>query len=132
MGLAGAAQLALIVNISTEKGKTTTTSQYFVISRAGEDLSPIEFLRLRRRHWGIESVAHQRLDVSCHEDQSRVRTLGAAAMLGLLSRISLALFTRDCQRPQPARDKTYPIWSTRLQKKPRPILDQLLQPCLPP
>ena len=132
LGLAGAAQLALIINTTTEKGKTTTTRQHFVTSRTPERLDPTQFLRLRRGQWGIESICHQRLDVSLHEDKSRVRTLSGVAVLGLLSRISLALFVRDCQRPQPVRDKTYPVWSGRLQKRPRPILDRLLEPCLPP
>jgi hypothetical protein len=52
------------------------------------------------------------------------------AVLGVLSRISLALFQADCQRPQPVRDKTYPVWSGRLQQQPRPMLDRLLKSCL--
>lgn len=132
LGLAGAAQLAVIINSTTEKGKTTTTRQHFVTSRAREHLSPIPFLQMRRGQWGIESICHQRLDVSLHEDQSRVRSPSGVAVLGLLSRISLALFVQDCQRPQPVRDRTYPVWSGRLQRQPRPILDRLLEPCLPP
>jgi hypothetical protein len=132
LGLAGAAQLALIINITTQKNKTTTGRQYFVTSRPAGQLSPIGLLQLRRSQWAIESTCHQRLDVSLHEDKSRVRTLNAVAVLGLLSRISLALFARDCQRPQPVRDRTYPVWSGRLQKRPRPMIDRLLERCLPP
>ena len=65
----------------------------------------------------------------------RARTwiaLAGVAVLGLLSRVSLALFQRDCQRPQPVRDKTYPVWSFRLIRRPRPMLDLLLDRCLPP
>ena len=87
---------------------------------------------LRRNQWGIEATCHQRLDVSLHEDKSRVRSPSGVAVLGLLSRISLALFQRDCQRPQPVRDKTYPVWSFRLIRRPRPMLDLLLERCLPP
>jgi len=79
--------------------------------------------------WGIESVCHQRLDVSLHEDQSRVRSVSGVAVLGVLSRVSLA---EDCRRPQPVRDRTYPVWSGRLQKRPRPMLERLLERCLPP
>lgn len=132
LGLAGAAQLALIISTVTEKGKTTTHRQYFVTSRAANQLDPTQFLLLRRGQWGIEAICHQRLDVSLHEDQSRVRSVSGVAVLGVLSRISLALFVQDCQRPQPVRDKTYPIWSGRLQKRPRPMLDLLLERCLPP
>lgn len=133
LGLAGAAQLIVILRTVTEKnGQTTTTRSYFVTSRPAERLEPIQILHLRRRQWGIESVCHQRLDVSLHEDQSRVRSVNGVAVLGLLSRISLALFQAEARRPQPVRDKTYPVWSGRLQKQPRPMLDRLLERCLPP
>lgn len=132
LGLAGAAQLILIISTLTEKAKTTTTRQYFVTSRPVEQLDPIQILLLRRGQWGIETICHQRLDVSLHEDKSRVQGLNAAAILGLLSRISLALFQQDCQQPQPVRDKTYPVWSGRLRRHPRPMLDLILQRCLPP
>ena len=132
LGVAGAAQLVLIISTLTEKGKTSPTRQYFVTSRPGERLEPLQILLLRRGQWGIEVICHQRLDVSLHEDKSRVRGVSAAAILGLLSRISLALFQQDCQRPQPVRDKTYPVWSGRLRRQPRPMLDLLLKRCLPP
>lgn len=132
MGLAGAAQLALIIRIVTEKGKITTTRQYFITSRPPQRLEPAALLALRRSQWGIESICHQRLDVSLQEDKSRVRSLSGVAVLGLLSRISLALFLKDCQHPQPVRDKTYPVWSGRLLRRPRPMLRRILEPCLPP
>lgn len=133
LGLAGAAQLAVIISTVTEKGQTTPpTRQYFVTSRPVERLDATQILQLRRGQWGIESICHQRLDVSLHEDQSRVRSVSGVAVLGVLSRISLALFQAECQRPQPVRDKTYPVWSGRLQKRPRPMLDRLLERCLPP
>ena len=132
LGLAGAAQLIAIIRTCTEKGKTTTFRTYFVTSRPADWLSPLQILFLRRNQWGIEATCHQRLDVSLHEDKSRVHTLSSVAVLGLLSRISLALFQQDCQRPQPVRDKTYPIWSGRLIRRPRPMLDLFLKRCLPP
>jgi len=132
LGLAGAAQLILLVSTVTEKGQTTTTRQYFVTSRPGEQLDPTQILLLRRGQWGIEAICHQQLDVSLHEDQTRVRSVSGVAVLGVLARISLALFHQDCERPQPVRDKTYPVWSGRLQKRPRPMLERLLERCLPP
>jgi hypothetical protein len=132
LGLAGAAQLIVIIRTCTEKGQTTTARTYFVTSRPAARLTPLQILFLRRGQWGIEVVCHQILDVSLHEDKSRVRSLSGVAVLGLLSRISLAFFRRDCQRPQPVRDKTYPVWSGRLQRRPRPMLDLFLERCLPP
>lgn len=132
IGLAGAAQLALLIRTVIEKGQTTTTRQYFVTSRPAQRLDAPTLLALRRGQWGIETICHQCLDVSMHEDKSRVRSASGVALLGLLSRISLALFRQDCQEPQPVRDKTYPVWSRRLNRWPRPMLRRILEPCLPP
>ena len=132
LGLAGAAQLILLMRSVTEHGQTTTTRNYFVTSRPAERLEPIQILQLRRRQWGIEAICHQRLDVSLHEDRSRVRSVSGAAVLGLLSRLCLAFFQAECRRSQPVRDKTVPVWSGRLQKRPHPMLDRLLDRCLPP
>lgn len=132
LGLPGAAQLALILRTVTERGQTTTTRHYVVTSRPAARLSPTQILQLRRGQWGIEAVCHQQLDVSLHEDQSRVRSASGVAVLGVLARISLALFAQAAQRPQPVRDRTYPVWAGRLQRQPRPMLDRLLERCLPP
>jgi hypothetical protein len=133
LGLAGAAQLILLIRSVTENGQTTTTRNYFVTSRSAARLDATQVLLLRRRQWGIEAICHQRLDVSLHEDRSRVRSVSGVAVLGLLSRLSLAFFQDECRwRPQPVRDKTVPVWSGRLQKRPRPMLDRLLARCLPP
>lgn len=82
LGLAGAAQLALIIRTVTANGKTTTTRNYLVTSRPAARLDPTQFLRWRRRQWGIESICHQRRDVRLHEDQSRVRSVSGVAVLG--------------------------------------------------
>lgn len=132
LGLPGAAQLIVIIRTCTEKGKTTTARTYFVTSRPTAQFSPLQILFLRPGQWGIEGTCHQRLDVSLHEDKSLVRSLSGVAVLGLLARISLAFFQWDLQRPQPIRDKTYPVWSGRLIRRPRPILDLMLKRCLPP
>jgi hypothetical protein len=82
------------------------------------------------RGTAYKAAGWQRLDESLHEDKSRVRSVSGVAVLGVLSRISLALFQADCQRPQPVRHKTYPVWSGRLQQQPRPMLDRLPKSCL--
>lgn len=132
LGLAGAAQLGLIIRTVTENGQTTTTYLYVVTSREAARLDAPEMLRLRRGQWGIEAKCHQRLDVSLHEDQSRVRSVNAVAVLGLLARVSVALHEQARARPGPVRDKTYPVWSERLRHRPAPMLERLLERCLPP
>ena len=54
LGLAGAAQLIVIIRTCTEKGQTTTARTYFVTSRPADLLSPLQILFLRRGQWGIQ------------------------------------------------------------------------------
>jgi predicted transposase YbfD/YdcC len=128
-GLAGAAQLGLVIREVTGKGKTTLHRHYMVTSRPAQQLSAQQFLAARREHWGVEGKCHQRLDVSGFEDKLRVRSASAAATLGLLCRISLALFLQWCQQPgRRKRDKTYPVWSGRQIHRPSSLLRRLRQP----
>jgi hypothetical protein len=128
-GLAGAAQLGLIIREVTEKGETTLHRHHMVTSRPARQLSADQFLAARREHWGVEGKCHQRLDVSGFEDKLRVRSASAAATLGLLCRISLALFLQWCQAPgRHQRDKTYPVWSGRQTHRPSSLLCRLRQP----
>ena len=48
-------------------------------------------LQLKRQYWVIESRLHHCLDVSMQEDLSRVRTPGAARVLGAIRRVVLSL-----------------------------------------
>lgn len=131
MGRAGAAQLIVIIPTCTEKGKTTTVAP--ALSPADNRPGwPFAILCLRRGQWGIETVCHQRLDASCLDDKTRVRSLTGVAVLDLLSRVSLAFFANDIHRSQPQRDKPYPIWSARRRRHPRPMIEPMLKRCLPP
>ena len=89
-------------------------------------------LLVRRGQWGIEGKCHQRLDVSLHEDESRVRSVSAVAVLGVLARVSVALHAQARERPGPVRDKTYPVWSGQLLRRPAPMRERLLERCLSP
>lgn len=83
-----------IVQVNRErevKGVNTTTTHYYVSSRAGsaEDLG-----RWIRRHWAIENELHWGLDVVFGEDAYRSGNRRAAANLGLLRRVALSLLRR--------------------------------------
>jgi len=128
-GLAGAAQVGLVIREVTEKGKTNIHRHYMVTSRSAQELNAQEFLNARREHWGIEGKCHQRLDVSACEDKLRVRSASAAATLGLLCRISIALFMQWSQEPgRLVRDKTYPVWRGRQTHRPSALLRLMGQP----
>ena len=60
-------------------------------SRAPETLNALEWLKLNRASWGIESGLHQRLDVSHLDDLSRVRKPSSMLFMGMFRRLSNSL-----------------------------------------
>ena len=108
LGLAGAAQIGCLHRQLGEEAKTEV--EYLVTSRPAEALPPEQFLNLDRDYWGIESGLHQRLDCSGFEDRVRVRHKGALHIIGLFSRVGVALFIRWAQKQRVIRERTYPWW----------------------
>lgn len=75
----------------------TAEARYYFLSRA----VPAATLGAAvRSHWGIENQVHWVLDMSLHEDQSRVRDGYAAENLSVLRQLALNLL-----RQQPASNR---------------------------
>jgi hypothetical protein len=108
LGLAGATQLGCLHRqIGLDAHPET---EYLVTSRPAERLPTEAFLHTDRNYWGVESGLHQRLDCSGFEDRIRVRHKGALHILGLSSRIGVALFIRWAPQQPLVRERTYPKW----------------------
>ena len=108
LGLAGAAQIGCLHRQSGKDKKVEV--EYLVTSRTPSQLPPEDFLRNDREYWGVESGLHQRLDCSGFEDRLRVRHKGAVHILGLFSRVGMALFVRWAKAQRLVRERTYPKW----------------------
>ena len=108
LGLAGAAQIGCLHRQIGRKADPEI--EYLVTSRTAEQLCAEQFLNLDRQYWGVESGLHQRLDCSGFEDRLRVRHKGAIHILGLFSRVGVALFVRWAKQQPRVRDRTYPKW----------------------
>jgi hypothetical protein len=108
LGLAGAAQLGCLHRQSRRNAPVEI--EYLVTSRPAEQLSVEAFLEMDRKYWGVESGLHQRLDCSAFEDRMRVRHKGAVHLLGLFSRVGVALFIQWAGRQTRVRERTYPRW----------------------
>jgi hypothetical protein len=87
-----------------------TEIEYLVSSRPVEALPTEQFLKLDRDYWGVESGLHQRLDCSGFEDPVRVRHKGPLHVIGLFSRVGVALFIRWAHKQRVVRERTYPWW----------------------
>jgi hypothetical protein len=108
LGLAGAAQLGCLHRQLGQQADLTV--EYLVTSRDVGQLSAEPLLNLDRDYWGVESGLHQRLDCSGFEDRLRVHHKGAVHILGLFSRVGVALFVRWAKKQRLVRERTYPKW----------------------
>jgi predicted transposase YbfD/YdcC len=75
-----------------DKGKRTKESVVYVCTLDPHPARGQELLERVRQYWGIEGGLHQRLDVSCGEDSSRVRNRNALLVLGILRRATLGIY----------------------------------------
>ncbi len=108
LGLAGAAQVG---RLHRQSGKDANPEvEYLVTSRPAEALAPEAFLNTDRQYWGIENGLHQRLDCSGFEDRLRVHHKGAVHILGVFSRVGVALFVQWAKEQPLVRSRTFSLY----------------------
>ena len=88
------------------KGKWCRKTVYLVSSLTLEQLQAQGMLTLKRTYWVIESRLHHCLDITLREDQSRVRTPGAARILGTIRRVVVSLANAAVNRARKKNPKT--------------------------
>ena len=78
--------------------KITCERRYFISSLDGLDAARIA--QALRNHWSVENNLHWSLDMSFHEDQSRIRKGHGAENFSRLRRIALNLLKQEttCRR----------------------------------
>ena len=72
----------------TENGQPVTEVRYFISSRK---LKGRQCAQATRGHWGIENNLHWQLDVSFHEDASRIHERQRATAFAMLRKLALCL-----------------------------------------
>jgi len=86
----------------TVNGKQTTEVCYFIGSRR---MAARRYAGALRGHWGIENNLHWQLDVSFHEDASRVENRHGAENLSLFRKLALSLLKRNPRKESMARKR---------------------------
>lgn len=89
-GLQGIGQVEVTRTIN---GKVERSTRYYLTTLSYEYID--DFMKAARNHWHIEINLHWSLDVSFHEDLSRVRTGNAAQNLATIRRIALNLLKQE-------------------------------------
>ena len=106
MGFPGARLAARLETRVKRKGKWCREVVYLVSSLTLEQLQAEGMLMLKRGYWVVESRLHHCLDVTLREDQSRVRTPGAARVLGTIRRVVVSLANAAVNRARQQNPKT--------------------------
>jgi len=87
--------IGMVERTSTVNGKTTSDVRYF-ISSVDSDVKA--FAQAVRSHWGIENTLHWCLDVTFREDDSRIRTGNAPAIMSTLRHICMNLLKKESSK----------------------------------
>lgn len=88
----GLKSIGLVQSIRTLGETTTMEFRYFINSYIP---SARKFMDVTRSHWHVENKLHWVLDVSFHDDQSRVRKGHGAENLSTVRRIAINLLKQD-------------------------------------
>ncbi|MFI5105922.1 MAG: ISAs1 family transposase, partial [Terriglobales bacterium] len=86
----------------TVNGQTSEEVWYFIGSRR---MAARSYAQALRGHWGIENQLHWQLDVSFHEDESRIENRHGAANFALFRKLALALLKQHPKKDSIARKR---------------------------
>lgn len=86
----------------TVNGETSTEVCYFIGSRR---MGARRYAEVLRGHWGIENNLHWQLDVSFHEDDSRIENRHGAANFAELRKLALVLLKQHPRKDSIARKR---------------------------
>jgi predicted transposase YbfD/YdcC len=83
--------IGFVESIRIIRGKESKETRYFITTH--KDVR--KFAYAVRSHWGIENSAHGLLDITFHEDNSRVRNRNAAYNLAVIRRVAMNTLEKD-------------------------------------
>lgn len=99
----GLKTVVMVVRSIQHWNKTTQEIQFYITSLES-DANKIG--SAIRQHWGIENSVHWTLDVTFHEDESRIRSLHSPQNFALLRRIALNALERESSFRRSIRQKS--------------------------
>jgi predicted transposase YbfD/YdcC len=95
----GLAQVCRITRRREVRGVESIETVYAITSLTAEVADAARLLALLRSHWGIENRLHYVRDVTCREDQCRIRSRAAPQALAAIRNTALTIIRRSGRRP---------------------------------
>ena len=104
-GREGWADLRTVVLVESERyiGESLAVEERYYLSSLPADAKLLN--ETARSHWSVENSLHWVLDVTFHEDASRIRKENAPENFGLLRRLALCLLKRECSTKRSIKGK---------------------------
>lgn len=109
----GIKSIGQAINVTTQGGKETSETRYYISSRAPK---VSEFSQSVRKHWGIESM-HWVLDVVFGEDASRIRTGHAVENMSFTKKFVISLLKQDTSKTSLKGKRKRAAWNTDFLEK---------------
>lgn len=88
----GAQSIGMVRATREVRGKRTTSVRYYISSLP---MDSEQFAHAVRSHWSVENNLHWTLDMTFHEDDSRMRSGNSAENFAMLRRFAISLMKRD-------------------------------------
>ena len=104
----GLKTIGVAIRVSEQGGKETTDVRYYISSTK---MAVRRFGERVRGHWGIENTLHWCLDVTFHEDDSRLRNRHAADNLAWLKRFAISLLKQQNDKESVAMRRRMAGWN---------------------
>ena len=112
-------KLGSLIAIEAERtnlktGKTTKERRYYISSHRDD---PEGLLKIIRSHWAIENSLHWVLDMTFHEDASRIRKKNAAQNFSQIRKLTLNLLKLESSKCSLVNKRLKAGWSADFREK---------------
>lgn len=103
----GVKSVGQVHNITERDGKEVAEVRYYLCSI---DVGVRRFAEVVRSHWGIENSLHWVLDMTFHEDRSRIRKGSGPDNFALLRRFAISILQQDTSKGSVRRKRKRAAW----------------------